>query len=154
LDNLKLIDKYNWLWLTRLKRNRQVNPDVQGNRPIHEVELNEAGTVVHLKGYGFIRVFKIVAPDGDIDYGANNYLNMSVLQGLYWSEWKWLIEEYHRGLKQCCEVEKTPICLSRSQRNHIGLAICAFLYLEMYWFNTGMGWDESNLKVIRSAVHS
>lgn len=34
LDNLKLIRRYEWLWLTRLKRNRHVNPDNTGNRPV------------------------------------------------------------------------------------------------------------------------
>jgi hypothetical protein len=33
LDNLKLIRGCGWIWLTRLKRNRQVNPDNTDNRP-------------------------------------------------------------------------------------------------------------------------
>jgi putative transposase len=61
LDNLKLINSYGWTWLTRLKCNRLVNPERIGNRPISEVEIAPTGTVVHLKGYGFIKVFKIVA---------------------------------------------------------------------------------------------
>ncbi|MBE9167572.1 IS701 family transposase, partial [Pleurocapsales cyanobacterium LEGE 06147] len=51
LDNLKLIPTYDWVWLTRLKRNRLVNSDCTGNRRVDEVELSEAGTVVPLKGY-------------------------------------------------------------------------------------------------------
>ncbi|PPT10045.1 hypothetical protein CKA32_000496 [Geitlerinema sp. FC II] len=31
LANLKLISQYGWTWLTRLKRNRLVNPDGTGN---------------------------------------------------------------------------------------------------------------------------
>lgn len=42
LENLKTIRSYDWLWLTRLKRNRLVNPDGTGNRPLHQVELTEA----------------------------------------------------------------------------------------------------------------
>ena len=53
---------------------------------------------MHLKGYGMIRVFKIVAPDGDIDYWATDDLEMSELQRLQWAEFEWSIEEYHRGL--------------------------------------------------------
>ncbi len=49
LDNLKLIRHYGWIWLTRLKRNRHVNPDHTGNRPVAEVEIAATGTVVHLK---------------------------------------------------------------------------------------------------------
>ncbi|MGJ3254054.1 MAG: hypothetical protein ACFE0J_23415 [Elainellaceae cyanobacterium] len=43
---------------------------------------------------------------------------------------------------------------SRAQRNHIGFAIRAFLRLEMHWFNTGVSWDESTLKIVREAVRS
>lgn len=64
--------------LTRLKRNRLVNPDRTGNRPIGEVDITELGRVVHLKGYGMILVFKIVAPDHG-DYWATNDLEMSAI---------------------------------------------------------------------------
>ncbi len=154
LANLKLIASYGWIWLTRLKRNRLVNPDQTGNRPIVDVALTTTGTVVHLKGYGFIQVFKIVAPDGDIDYWATNDLQMSHLQRLQWAEFEWSIEEYHRGLKQCCGVEKAQVRSSRAQRNHIGLAIRAFLRLEMHWFNAGISWYESKVSIVREAVRS
>ena len=66
LENLKTIRDYGWRWLTQLKSNRLVNPDGRGNRAVSEVEISEQGTVVHLKGYGFVKVFLIVAPDGDL----------------------------------------------------------------------------------------
>ncbi|MEP0850488.1 IS701 family transposase, partial [Funiculus sociatus GB1-A4] len=40
------------------------------------------------------------------------------------------------------------------QRNHIGLAIRAFLRLEMHWFNTGISWYESKVSIVREAVRS
>jgi hypothetical protein len=154
LDNLKLINSYGWTWLTRLKCNRLVNPDRTGNRPISEVAISPTGTVVHLKGYGFVLVFKIVTPDGDIDYWATNDLNMNHLQRLQWAEYEWLIEEYHRGLKQCCGVDKCFARSARAQRNHIGCSIRAFLRLELHWFNTGISWYESKLSIVRDAVRS
>jgi len=57
LKNLKLIASFGWFFLTRLKSNRLVNPDRQGNRPIREVEIPPEGRVVHLKGFGLVRVF-------------------------------------------------------------------------------------------------
>jgi hypothetical protein len=39
-------------------------------------------------------------------------------------------------------------------RNHIGLAIRAFLRLEMHWFNTGISWDEAKTSIVREAVRS
>lgn len=154
LDNLKLIRSYGWIWLTRLKRNRHVNPDNIGNRPLTEAELAATGTVVHLKGYGLIKVFKIVAPDGDIDYWATNDLNLSELRRLQLAEFSWSIEEYHRGLKQCCGVERSQVRSSRAQRNHVGLSIRAFLRLELHMFATGISWYEAKLSIVRQAIRS
>ncbi|MEO1352888.1 MAG: transposase [Cyanobacteria bacterium J06635_15] len=154
LANFKLIARYGWRWLTRLKCNRLVNPERNGNQAISEIDIGAQGRIVHLKGYGMIRVFKIVAPDGDIDYWATNDLEMSEWQRLKWADFEWSIEEYHRGLKQCCGVEKAQVRSSRAQRNHIGFAIRAFLRLEMHWFNSGISWYEAKLSIVRNAVRS
>ena len=162
LDNLKLIRGYGWIWLTRLKRIRlrrskalrHVNLDKTGNRPLHEVVLVATGTVVHLKGYGFVKVLKIVAPDGDIDYWATNDLGMGELQRLQFAEFGWASEEYHRGLKQCCGVERAQVRSSRAQRNHVGLAIRAFLRLEVHMCMTGISWYKAKLTIVRDAIRS
>lgn len=154
LENLKLIREYGWTWLTRLKRNRHVNLDKSGNRPLHQVDVVATGTVVHLKGYGFVKVFKIVAKDGDIDYWATNDLGMGELQRLQFAEFGWSIEEYHRGLKQCCGAERAQVRSSRAQRNHIGLAIRAFLRLELHWLATGVSWYEAKLAIVRDAIRT
>ena len=154
LENLKTIRGYGWLWLTRLKRNRLVNPDGTGNLPLHQVELSEAGTIVHLKGYGMVKVFKIVTPDGDIDYWTTNDLNLPELQRLQWAEFAWAIEEYHRGLKQFCGVERCQVRASRAQRNHIGLALRAFLRLECHCLATGISWFHAKTGIIRQAVRA
>ena len=62
LENLKLIRGLGWRWLTRLKANRRVNLDGRGSRPLGETAIAAGGTVVHLEGYGLIRVFRIVVP--------------------------------------------------------------------------------------------
>ncbi|WNN88000.1 hypothetical protein [Gloeocapsopsis dulcis] len=42
------------------------------------------------------------------------------------------VQELHnRELKQCCGVERAQVHASRAQRNRIGLAIWAFLRLEL-----------------------
>jgi len=64
LKNLKLIASFGWFFLTRLKSNRLVNPDGKGNQPICEVDIPAKGQVVHLKGFGFVKVFRTVSKDG------------------------------------------------------------------------------------------
>ena len=106
LDNLKYIRNLGWTWLTRLIPNRQVNPDKTDNRPLGETVIDEQGSVVHLKGYGMIKVFNIVSKNGDIGYWATNSLDMNTLECLSFGEKTWGIEEYHREIKQYCGIER------------------------------------------------
>ena len=43
---------------------------------------------------------------------------------------------------------------ARAQRNHIGLAIRAFLRLEWHFFTTGVSWYEAKARIIRGAVRA
>lgn len=154
LENLKEIEGFQWLWLCRLKSNRLVNPDGSGNRPLAEIELNASGQKVHLKGYGFILVFKIVSPHGDMEYWATNDLQMTPLQRLSLGENAFKIENYHRALKQFCGVER---CQSRgaiAQKNHIALALRAFLRLEAFCLRTWQTWFETKALLMRQAVRA
>jgi hypothetical protein len=154
LENLKLIRCLGWRWLTRLKANRNVNLDRQGLLPLSQTAIAATGTVVHLEGYGLIRVFKIVAKDGDIEYWATDDLAMDELERLGLAERCWAIENYHRGLKQCCGVERCQVRAARAQRNHVGLAIRAFLRLERHFYVTGVSWYEAKARIIRGAVRA
>ena len=152
LDNLKALRGHGWRWLTRLKANRLVNPDGTGNRPLGECAIGETGTRVHLQGYGFILVFRIVPPDGATEHWATDDLSMAELTRLTYAEFAWGIELYHRGLKQHCGVERAQVRAARAQRAHIGCAIRASLRLERHRLVTGVSWWEAKTSLIREAV--
>lgn len=154
LPNLKKIRSFNWIWRTRLKENRQVNPDRQGWCAISEVEISHAGCVVWLEGYGLIKVFKIVVTKDDIEYWATNDLQMSELTRVKWAGYSWTIENYHRGLKQFCGVERSTVRAARAHRNHIGMALRAFLRLEIHCYQKGISWFEAKTSIIREAVRA
>lgn len=154
LDNLKQVRDLGWTWLTRLKANRLVNPDRTGLRPVAYVETAAQGKIVHLKGYGPIRLFLIVAPDGDKAYWATNDLNMTALTRVRFAGYSWTVEHYHRGIKQYCGVERAQVRAARAQRNHIGLALRAFLRLERHCHHAGISWFEAKTAIIRSAVQA
>lgn len=40
------------------------------------------------------------------------------------------------------------------QRNHIGMAIRAFLRLEVTWLRSGQSWFESKIGIVREAIRS
>jgi putative transposase len=154
LENLKLIRSLGWHWLTRLKINRRVNLDRQGTKAVGETAIAASGTVVHLEGYGLIRVFRIVSRDGDTEHWATDDLTMDELTRLKLAEQTWAIENYHRGLKQCCGVERCQARAGRAQRNHIGMAIRAFLRLERHFYATGVSWYEAKAQIVREAIRA
>lgn len=154
LENLKAIRGYGWHWLTRLKHNRLVNPDGEGNRPIDQVSLPPEGRVVHLKGYGWIRVFRTVAPDGDVEYWATDDLEMSEATRQELEDQGWGIETYHRGVKQCCGPERAQVRQAEGQRNHVLYALRAFLRLEAHRLRTGVSWYEAKAAILREAVRA
>jgi hypothetical protein len=154
VDNLKTIREYGWIWLTRLKSNRKVNPDKTGLRAVETVEIGPTGRVVQLEGYGLVRVFKIVITNDDIEYWATNDLRMTDLTRVKYAGFSWAIENYHRGIKQFCGVERCQARAARAQRNHIGFAIRAFLRLEIHCFKKGISWFEAKIGIIREAVRA
>jgi hypothetical protein len=154
LENLKMVRDYGWYWLTQLKSNRLVNADGSGNRPISDWFIPPHGRKVHLKGYGWVKVFKTVAKNGDFEYWATSRLKMTIEQCAFYALDAWQIEVYHQGLKQNTGVERGQFRLAISQMNHIALAIRAFVRLEVYRLNTGTSWFDAKQAIIREAIRS
>ena len=154
LENLKAIRGYEWPWLTRLKGNRLVNPDDTGNVPIEALSLPAEGLVVQLEGYGFVRVFRTVAADGDAEHWATSDLAMTETEREEWARQAFVIEVYHLGIKQCCGIEKCQAQPEEAQRGHIQLALQAFVRLEAYWLQTGTSWYQAKTDIIRTAIRA
>ena len=67
-----------------------------------------------------VRLFKVVAINGDIDWVITNDLDETVITQVAQNanELRWQIEEFHRQLKQLTGSAKCQ-CRTRSQRNHL-----------------------------------
>lgn len=154
LENLKRVRDCGWTFLTQLKVNRTVDLNRQGYQAVAEQPIAVEGTIVHLKGFGPIKVFKAVSRDGDVEYWATNDLAMDELRRLELAERCWSVEEYHRALKQCCNVERCQARSARAQRNHIGMAIRAFVRLSWHFYTTGVSWYEAKTAIVREAVRA
>ena len=124
VKNLKLVQSCGWVWLTRLK------------------------------GYGLVQVFRIVAPHGDIAYWATNDLTMTELTRKPFSECSGRIEQYHRGIKQYTGIERCHARSATAQRNHIGLALRAFLRVEIDCFQRGISWFATKRSIINDALRA
>ena len=154
LNNLKQVAHYGWHWLTRLRGDRVVSGDDRVARPLDDVPISASGTVVHLRGYGMVKVFRIDAPDGDTEYWATNDQAMDEGRRRHYAEVSFSIENYHRELKQFCGVERCQVRSERAQRNHIGFALRAFLRLEWHFYTKGISAFEAKLGLIRDAIRA
>jgi len=152
LDNLKLLRDFAWPWLTRLKSNRQLSPSPHQTMAVAELTIPPEGTIVHLRGYGLVKVFRTVDPHGNAEHWATSSLTMTELQRQAAALNAWTIESYHRGLKQFTGIQSGQFRLEISQRNHIGLAIRAFVRLEYRRIHHGIPWFETKAEVIRQAI--
>ncbi len=151
IKNLKAIRKKQWHFLTRLKSNRLANPDNTKNMPLETTDIPPQGIVVHLKGYDFVKVFRIVSKNEDTQYWATDVQDMDESEREDLANKSWKIEEYHRAIKQFCGVEKCQARKKESQRAHVMLSLRAFLRLEVQTIRNGISWFESKTKIHRVA---
>lgn len=168
LDNLKKVRDLDWTFFTRLKKNRKVNPDDTHNRQIQEIDIPEEGRKVHLKGFGFVKVFRTVSTNGDaepeenagesgngkVQYWATNDLAMTEEKREELARRAWGVETYHRRLKQYCGAERSQCQSAEAQHNHIQMSIRAFLRLELHRVETAVSFYESKTAIIREAIRT
>jgi hypothetical protein len=98
---------------------------------------------------GLLKCSEQIATNGDTEHWASSNLNMTELERVATSEKTGAIENYHRGLKQFCGVQARS---ATAQRNHIAMALRAFLRLETYSYTTGFSWFEAKMQIIRDAI--
>lgn len=154
IENLKAVRAHGWHFLTRLKSNRLVNPDNEGNVAVSTLSPPAAGQVVHLKEFGFVRLFRTAAPNGDAEYWITSQTEMTEAARVEWERQSFQIENYHRGLKQCCGVERCQHRSAGKQRNHILFALRAFVRLETHRLAFAVSWYEAKTDIVREAVRT
>lgn len=147
LDNLKLIERLGRYFVTTLKSNRLVSlSKEQGYIHLQEVEWTaerlQFGVLVKLKDLPFlVRLFKIVAPNGDIDWLITNRSHtgegdtqraITVQDVEDQNALRWQIEQLHREFKQLTGSEKCQCRKARSQRNHLACCYLAWVSLKVH----------------------
>jgi hypothetical protein len=157
LKNLKMLRTWGWRFFVALKSNRLVDPDGKGNRAVRDLSMKTGYLKAHLKGFGWVELYRVVETKGKSEsvrffIGSEEVLDESEIQQR--RETAYQIEGYHRGLKQECHIERCQARSGRKQKNHVGLAIRAFLRLEQHRFNTGISRFESKASIIREAIRS
>jgi hypothetical protein len=148
LKNLKAIRDHGWVWITSLRKNRKVNR----NDNLENLIIPAEGLRVHLRGYGWVTVFKFVAKNGRIDYITTNRETLTREQVKRVMKARWSIEVYHRELKQTCGIERCQARTGRAQRNHIFIAISAWLQKYQQRLKHKISFYQQDWLIIKSSI--
>lgn len=148
VDNLKWVHRLGMVFIAAVRSNRQVSLSKEtGYVKITELVWDEEslmkGMWVKLKELPFkIRLFKVVAKNGDIDWiiinDSDSSITVDVIQAM--NAVRWRVEQVigtmyplvHRDVKQLLGSEKCQCRKQRSQRNHIALVFQAWVSLAVY----------------------
>jgi hypothetical protein len=139
-QNLKRVQRLGLTFYTTLKSNRLVSLSKEtGYVHLDEVDWTperlKHGVLVKLKKVPFkVKLFKVVAPNGDIDWVITNDLDetMTTQVAQEADKLRWQVEEFHRELKQLTGSEKCQCRTSRSQRNHLACCYHAWISLKVH----------------------
>lgn len=139
VDNLKLIHRQGWTFFTTLKSNRLVSLHRDtGYEHLETLVFDEktlvTGLLIKLKEVPFkVKLFKLVALNGDIDWVISNDLDVSVNQFVaeLANDNRWQVETFHRSFKQLTGSERCQCRKARSQRNHLACCYQAWIALQV-----------------------
>ena len=138
-QNLKMVHRLGLTFFTTLKSNRLVSLSKEaGYIHLDDIKWTEErlrnGVIVKLKKVPFkVKLFKVAAPNGGIDWIITNNLDetMTTQVAQKADDVRWEVEEFHRELKQLTGSEKCQCRKSRSQRNHLACCYHAWLSLKV-----------------------
>jgi hypothetical protein len=144
-DNLKLVHRLGRTFYTTVKKNRRVSlTEEDGYIGLEDIDWSKKrltyGVVVRLQKVPFpVRLFKLVATNGDIDWVITNDLDSAVTAQVAQdaNDVRWDVENLHRDMKQLTGSAKCQCRTGRSQRNHLACCYHAWLSLKVKAIEVG-----------------
>jgi hypothetical protein len=116
--------------------------------------------VVYLKEFGMGKRFRTVFKN-EYRYDILYVPNFEQLNQLTYSDFKvvhnnhWNIEQFHRAVKQVCNIEWLKNRTTQAVKNHIFCAFCAFVQLEfMRTKNTIFNWYEIQKNLFNDVIRA
>ena len=137
--NLKLVHRLGLIFYTTLKSNRVVSLSKEDGY-VYPKDVDwttdhlKSGVTIKLNKIPFkVKLFKVVATNGDIDWIITNDLDETVITQVAQeaNDVRWQVEEFHRELKQLTGSAQCQCRKARSQRNHLACCYHAWLSLKV-----------------------
>jgi Transposase DDE domain len=134
-ENLKFLRNEGVGFLFGIANNRRVSEEKGKESQVQTFEIPDSGLVVYLKEFGWVKVFR-----QDFKHEARYYISylpdLENLKQLSCHDFKqvhdrhWLIESFHRVIKQVCNIERFQVRDQQAIRNHFFCSLRAFSKLQ------------------------
>lgn len=135
VDNLKRVKKHALGWLFAIESNRIVSVDKGQWLQVQTLDIPDDGLRVWLKDFGHVKLLRtwlkdqprhyaVFLPDDDV-LAAVDRKTFTVQHDKHWH-----IEQYHRAIKQVCNIEHFQVRSKAAIRNHLFAALCGYVQLQ------------------------
>ena len=135
VDNLKQIRNCQLSWLFALESNRTVSVEKGRWVQVQKLDIPDDGLVVWLREFGYVKLFRTWLKDQPRHYAvflANEEQLASVDRKTFNGQHDkhWHIEQYHRAIKQVCNIEHFQVRSKVAVKNHLFAALCGYVQLQ------------------------
>jgi hypothetical protein len=162
LDNLKFIRKHKLDAMFAVEKDRLISTLRGVYEQVQEAKIGGEGLFTHLRNFDMVTVFRTEKGEQTRHYIYYRYYERGEQQAVAVSrnfflkahEQHWHIEEFHRAIKQLCNIENFLVRSKVAIKNHIFSALWAFISLEIKvvnkiianWYQWRELIEQSNLK--------
>ena len=134
VNNLKTVKNHRMGFLFAIESNRRVSVEKGRWSQVKQLEVPDDGLTVWLRQFGEVKLFRTRLKDQLRHYvvylpDENDYPAFGQQAFLELHDQHWQIEQYHRTIKQVCNIERFQVLRRLLIQNHIFAAICGFVHL-------------------------
>jgi len=142
VKNLKTIKNHQLGFLFALESNRLVSIEEGTWTQVQKLDIPVDGLVVWLRDFGQVKLFRTHLKDQVRHYAiylpdekdpTNNGSKFSTFDNVKFNglhDQHWQIEQYHRAIKQVCNIESFQVRGKIAVKNHLFAAICGYVELQ------------------------
>ena len=132
--NLKAVKNHRMGFLFAVESNRIVSIEKGQRTQVKQLDIPDNGLVVWLHRFGEVKLFRTRLKDQLRHYVVylpeeNDYPAFEQQAFLQLHDQHWQIEQYHRMIKQACNIGRFQVRRKLLIQNHIFAAICGFVHL-------------------------
>lgn len=135
VKNLKDIRNNDLGFMFAIKSNRTVSIEKGVWKQVQSLDIPENGLIVCLKKYGEVKLFRTKLKDQLRHYvvylpNEEKLTQFSRADFEILHDTHWQIEQYHRAIKQVCNIENFQVRGKQATKNHLFAAILGFVQLQ------------------------